>query len=63
MVNLETIFLFLFVTSAVTLSRYFIIFLVSLLSANPKKIEYTKFEIVLIILSISYSITFLIESK
>jgi hypothetical protein len=63
MVNLQTVFLFLFVTSTVMLSRYFIIFLISLLSTNPKKIEYTTLEIVLIVLSISYSITFLIESK
>jgi len=60
MINLDTIFIFLFVFSMTMVSRLIIILIISLFNDNPSKIMNNR-DIIFYVLYFSYIITFLIK--
>lgn len=62
MCNFESIFLFLFIFSLLTVTRVVFRFIITLLHKNPEKIVYSDRVIIYLGLSVSYIITFLIKT-
>jgi Na+-driven multidrug efflux pump len=63
MSNIDTIYIFVFIFSILTILRIFLKFIISLLQSNPKPIVIESREIFLYGLSLAYIITFLIQTN
>jgi len=62
MLNIETIFLFIFVLSILNVAKHLFKFLTSLLQQNPQPMRISSGEVFLLMISISYIITFVIQN-
>lgn len=62
MFNTETIFLFIFVLSSINVTKHLFKFLTSLLQKNPQPMRIGSGEVFLLMISISYIITFVIQN-
>jgi hypothetical protein len=63
MTSIYTIYLFVFIFSILSISRIFFKFIISLLHSDPKPIVLSGREIFLYGLSLTYLITFLIQTN
>lgn len=60
--SLEVLYLFLLVFSTLFISKKLFNVILNILSNQPKVIEYTKTETIMIYLTLTYIITFIIQS-
>jgi hypothetical protein len=63
MTNINTLYLFVFIFSILSIFKIFLKFAISLLQSNPKPIVLSGREIFLYGLSLTYIITFLIQTN
>lgn len=61
MVNIDTIFLFLFVFSIITITKVILQFLILIKNDQPKTLQFKKAELTLYGIALSYIITYMIE--
>jgi|694.fasta_scaffold00190_52 hypothetical protein len=63
MTNIDTLYLFVFIFSIISITRIFLKFIISLLQTDPKPILFSNREIFLYGLFLTYIITFLIQNN
>ena len=61
MVNIDTIFLFLFVFSIITITKVILQFLILIKNDQPRTLQFKKVELILYGIALSYIITYMIE--
>ena len=61
MVNIDTIFLFLFVFSIITIKKVILQFLILIKNDQPRTLQFKKVELTLYGIALSYIITYMIE--
>jgi hypothetical protein len=60
--SLEVLYLFLLVFSTLFISKKILNVVLNILSSQPKVLEYTKTETIMIYLTLTYILTFIIQS-